>query len=359
MKKIPLFQPYVNDAARENVQRVLSGTQLAEGPEVEAFEREFADQFGFEPSQVVALNSGTAALELAYDLADIDAESQVISPVLTCTATNIPLVRRGARIIFGDVDGMEHLNLSPSHVSRILEKFRGVSALVFVHFGGSSAGLEEIESLATRAGVDLICDAAQALGAPLSRVARFNCISLQAIKSLTSGDGGILICRDRVDADMARKLRWFGYDRAAKHRGEPVNLALAGYKFHMNDISAAIGRGNLRDWYLILERRQAINAAYRRAWSHRDPVFQGARLVEGIWNPCVLGMDYAWTRERMAAKGIEVGQHHQRNDVLEIFSDEISECPRMDELGEGYFLLPCHMGMDADDAFRIGRELWG
>src|SRR5690554_5979054 len=101
---IKLFQPYISQAARDNVQRILSGTQIAQGPEVDLFEQEFAAAFGLEPWQIVSLNSGTAALELAYEISGVGAgygyRDSVITPVLTCTATNIPLARRGVHIIF-------------------------------------------------------------------------------------------------------------------------------------------------------------------------------------------------------------------------------------------------------------------
>lgn len=347
---IKLFQPYVSEKARENVQRVLSGTQLAEGPEVKAFEEEFAKTFGFEPWQIVSLNSGTSALELAYELCKISGHyDEVITPVLTCTATNIPLVRRGAKIIFADIEGKKTLNIDPDDVYyKITEDTK---AVVFVHFGGSSEGLERIEEMCEEADVDLICDAAQALGAKLSHKARFSCISLQAIKSLTAGDGGVLICRDETDAHFARKLRWFGYDRELKQKLGDTDLDLAGYKYHMNDISAAIARGNLAEWKHILAHREVINSIYRNRG-------QGKGFVYGIWNPCVVGMDYAQAREKLLAIDVEIGQYHYPNSKYSIFRSAENNCPNMKLLVDSYFMLPCHLGVKVDDADRIANTLW-
>jgi len=358
---IKLFQPFVSDEARANVQRVLSGTQLAQGPEVDLFEQEFAAKFGFEPWQIVSLNSGTSALELAYELLELTEYDHVISPVLTCTATNIPLVRRKVKMSFGDIEGKRSLNMDPEDVSfKILPETK---ALVFVHFGGSSYNLDAFEELAEENGLDLVCDAAQALGAELSRKARFSCISLQAIKSLTSGDGGVLVCRDREDAINARKLRWFGYDRELKQRLGDCDLTAAGYKMHMNDIQAAIGRGNLAHWDEIVEHRQAINDAYIHAWNYATE--PRGHLIPGIWNPQVTGLPYSQWKDRVTKAdpnslwdGFEIGQHHYRNDNYSIFRSVSSICPNMSDLDDNYFMLPCHMGMTVKDAERIAITIW-
>jgi len=345
---IKLFQPYVSPQARENVQRVLNTTQLAQGPEVELFEQEFAAKFGFEAWQIVSLNSGTAALELAYELAELGEYDHVISPVLTCTATNIPLIRRKVQMSFGDIVGKQSLNMDVDDAENKI--LHNTKAIVYVHFGGSSYGLDLFEDLTEAHGLDLICDAAQALGAPLSKKARFSCISLQAIKSLTAGDGGVLVCRDREDAIKARKLRWFGYDRELKQRLGDCDLELAGYKMHMNDINAALARGNLAVWDDIVQTRKAINDTY-------SDFIPEQNFIRGIWNPQVTGISYYKTKQIAQAAGFEIGQHHYRNDKYSIFRSVYSNCLNMNELGENYFLLPCHMGMTLADAEMIAKTI--
>jgi dTDP-4-amino-4,6-dideoxygalactose transaminase len=346
MKQIKLFHPYVNDKARKNVQRVLSGRVIAQGPLVDKFEKNFAKTFGFEPWQIVSLNSGTSALELAYDLCEIGPKDEVITPVLTCTATNIPLVRRNAKIVFGDVNGVHHLNLDALDAYRKISK--RTKAVVFVHFGGNSDGLNHVEDLCDVNGLDLICDAAQALGSTLSKKARFSCVSLQAIKSLTSGDGGVLICRDKADAVKARKLRWFGYDRELKQKLGDTDLDLAGYKYHMNDISAAIVLGNLSDWKRIKSHRESINAVYAKYGKNKG-------YIKGIWNPCVVGISYFQTYTNCKLKGIEIGQYHYRNDKYSLFSNAKAKCPNMDAINDQYFMLPCHMNMTVKDAEKVAK----
>jgi dTDP-4-amino-4,6-dideoxygalactose transaminase len=224
-------------------------------------------------------------------------------------------------------------------------------AIVYVHFGGNSTHLTRFEEICDENGLDLVCDAAQALGGTLSRRARFSCVSLQAIKSLTAGDGGILICRDPEDAEKARKLRWFGYDRALKQKLGDCDLDLAGYKMHMNDINAAIARGNLSVWKTIKEHRENINRVYVQYG-------MGKGFISGIWNPQVVGMSYAEAYTRAALLGVEIGQYHYRNDKYSIFKGVYSNCPNMDAIDDKYFMLPCHMGMTIDDAHKIAKAIW-
>lgn len=354
---IPLFEPYVNEQARRNVERVLLSTQLAEGPEVKAFEAEFAEVFGFEPWQIVSLNSGTSALELAYDITGIGEGDEVITPVLTCTATNLPLVRRRAQIVFGDVEGITHLNLDPDHVARNIT--RRTKAIVFVHFGGSSAGLAEVQRIAEQSRIPLICDGAQVLGGTFSQSARFTVVSLQAIKSLTAGDGGVLICRSRGDALRARRLRWYGYDREEKQRLGDTDLTEAGYKFHMNDISAAIARGNLSEWDRIIEHRRAIVDTYQKHFESRAK--RRGVFIPGIWNPQVIdrSMDFPTLQKLCEHAGFQIGQYHYPNYKYSVFRSARAHCPNMRMVEGSYFLLPCHMGMTLIDAERIAEALWG
>lgn len=332
-----LFKPYVSWTAIINVVRVLLGSQIAEGPQVKKFEREFAERFNL--SNVVSVNSGSAALELAYELAGLTKGDEVITPVLTCSATNIPLVRRGVKIVFADID--KDLNLSIEDVAqRITPRTK---AIVFVHFGGNNRGLKEVIALGRKHNLTVIEDAAQAVGSTYWGKADFTCVSLQAIKTLTSGDGGVLICKRKVDSDKARKLRWFGYDREAKQAGKEVDLLDAGYKYHMNDIAAAIGRGNLKVIDKLIRHRQRLMEVYK---------IYG--LMSSIWLTAGYVHDYYAFKDYMASHGIEIGQHHYRNDKYTLFGGR-QTLPMMDEIEKHYFFVPMHHGVTTNQAHEIGR----
>lgn len=335
---IKLFQPYVSWKSIANTIRVLRSGYLAEGEEVKLFEHEFSYTTGF--PYVCALNSGTAALELAYELSGIKAGDEVITPILTCTATNLPLVRRGAKIIFADIDTDLNVNIHDIK-KKITPKTK---AIVFVHFGGNNRGLRELLGICSSKGITLIEDAAQAVGSEFWGQADFTCTSLQAIKTLTAGDGGFLMCKRKEDHEKAKRLRWFGYDREMKQKYCDMDITEAGYKYHMNNISAAIGRGNLESLPKLIEHRKKLAEIYRSYG-----LFAHAWLAGGFTN------DYEGLKASYADENIEIGQHHYRNDKYTVFKDAQSDCPTIDKLEHSYFFIPFHHGVAESDAHKIGQ----
>lgn len=335
---LKLFKPFVSWQSIANVVRVLRSDYLAEGEEVKQFEYEFGKKFGLK--NVVALNSGTTALELAYELAGIGEGDEVITTVLTCTATNIPLIRRKAKIVFADIS--YSLNISVEDVKKKITP--KTKAIVFVHFGGNNKGLFELFKLCDEKGIILIEDAAQAVGSDFWGKADFTCVSLQAIKTITSGDGGFLMCKDDESYLKAKRLRWFGYDRDEKHKHGDIDLKEAGYKYHMNNISAAIGLGNLASVDKLLAHKKKIASIYRKYG-----------FFTHSWLAGSFTDDYEGLKKKMAENGIEIGQHHYRNDKYTLFKEFKNDCPIMDELDGKYFFVPFHSAVTEADAHRIGK----
>jgi len=336
---IKLFKPYISPNAIKGVQRVFKSGQLAEGIEVRLFEKELEKTLN--KKNVVALNSGTSALELAYELAELGKGDEVIVPVFTCTATNIPLVRRGVKIIFADID--ESLNINLRDVKRKITN--KTKAVVFVHFGGNSHNLKELAKIAKENKILLIEDAAQSIGSRYFGVADYTCISLQAIKTITSGDGGILLCKRKEDYKKAKNLRWFGYDRELKQKKGDVDLKLAGYKYHMNNVSAAIGRANLKDLSKLMKHQEKL-----------AEIYNSYGLFAYNWLAGGFTKDYKSLKEYMDSKGIEIGQHHYRNDKYSIFGGRI-KLQVMDQIEDNYFFVPFHYGVSEKQAQKIGK-LW-
>ena len=337
---ITLFKPYVNQSAIDRVVKVLSGTQLAEGPLVKEFEKAFGFEFGFK--NVCSVNSGTSALELAYELAGVGKGDEVITPVLTCTATNLPILHRGATPIFADVNNDLVINaLDIEH--RITKKTK---AIVYVHFGGFSGGLKEIQEIAAKHNLPVIEDAAQAVGNENGTwgTSEFTCVSFQAIKTLTTGDGGAIICRDDVLHAKAKRLRWFGYDRDEKQRLGDTDLTEAGYKYHMNDISAAIGLGNLEWSKELFEKRARIQEMYRNS---------GLKLLIRNWLIVLVDMKVKEIEAEFEKEGIHISGYHYRNDKYTVFGGRQKDLPNMNSLEGNYTLLPFHQDITQEDVDKI------
>ncbi|MCK5059870.1 MAG: aminotransferase class V-fold PLP-dependent enzyme [Candidatus Pacebacteria bacterium] len=339
MKKVKLFKPFVSWYAVWNAVWTLRSGQLAEGPRVKEFEKEFGKKFNKE--HICNLNSGTTALELAYELAGISEGDEVITPILTCTASNIPLARRKAKIIFADIE--DDLNISVSDVEKKITP--QTKAIVFVHFGGNNRGLKELMKIAEEKKITFIEDAAQAVGSDYWGKADFTCVSLQAIKTLTSGDGGILICKNPEHDAKARRLRWFGYDRDLKQKQGDTDLLEAGYKYHMNDVNAAIALGNLKVIDKIISHRKRLIAEYRKHG-----------IDAHIWFATVFNKNRDELKKYLAENGIESGIYHYRNDKYTIFGGRKS-FPNMDRLENEYLVLPLHHKVSVNDVRIIARVI--
>jgi perosamine synthetase len=311
------------------------GAYIGEGPEVKAFEQEFGEKFGFE--HVAAVNSGSAALDIAYALAGIGAGDEVIVPVLTHPASALPGVHRGAKIIFADIE--EDLNVSVEDIERKITP--NTKAIVFVHFAGNNRGLKEVLALAKERNIILIEDAAQAVGSEFWGKGDFTCVSLQAIKTLTSVDGGFIICKDKEMHDRAKRLRWFGYDRERKQKEGDTDIAEPGFKYHMSDVTAAIGRGNMQSINTLIAQRHALGDEYKKHG-----------INASVWFAHTLTPKREELMAHLKEHGVHAGVHHFRNDKYSIFGGKVA-LPNMDRLESQYMILPLHHGMSVQDVTNI------
>ena len=217
---ISLFYPYVSKSAINAVIKTLRTHWLGQGPKVEEFEKKLS----FLGKHVLTLNSGTSALELAYHLLDLKPGDEVITPVFTCTATNLPLVRRGVKIVFADVK--DNLLIDWEDAKRKITP--KTKAIVNVHLFG-------LCSKAVRLDIPIIGDAAQYLGKTENEL--FTVYSFQATKIITTVDGGALVCKNKEDYKRAKLLRWYGIDRETGKDNVEADIIEAGYKFHAERIS--------------------------------------------------------------------------------------------------------------------------
>jgi perosamine synthetase len=348
-KPIVLMRPYVPESAIAAVADVLRSRWIGQGPKVEEFEREFSRQVGGRPC--VAVGSCTDALHLSYILAGIGPGDEVIAPLFTCTATNIPLLYQGAKIRFCDV-APGSLNVDPKHVRSMVNE--RTKAIVVVNYGG-----EPINKIPMWVGcgryIPLIQDCAQAIGSEnVVQHSDYSCFSFQAVKHVTTGDGGMLVLFPR-QLDEAKRIRWFGIDRRAKLAGIWDNdITEVGYKYQMTDIAAAMGLEGLKtlDWQIA--HRRALREAYAVGLDGIDGISLLDRdPASACWLCTVLVERREDFRRKLKDHGIESDQVHYRNDRYSIFKEFRGSFPNMDAIDGKYLCLPLHMGMEIEDVERV------
>jgi perosamine synthetase len=356
---IVLFHPHIPAKAIDAVTGVLKTRWIGQGPLVEKFEREFGARFAGE-WPTLAVRSGTDALHLAYILAGLQPGDEVISPLFTCTATNMPLLYLGVKVVFADVRP-ETLNIDPADVRRrITDRTR---AMVCIHHGGLPCDMAELKAIANEYNLKVIEDAAHALGATYRRqtigqISDFTMFSFAAVKNITTGDGGMLIMRDPSLLDKARRLRSAGIDRKAKQAGTWENdIFEIGYRYQTSDVAAAIGLAALDEFDEVLAHRRRLLEQYECELTNIPGLsLVGARREDrthAAWMCTILAERREALQKKLREQSIESSQVHYRNDRYSIFGGRRDDFPNMDAVEDKYLHLPLHTRMNGADVARI------
>lgn len=356
---IVLFHPHIPRDAIDAVVNVLKSRWIGQGPLADEFERKFGERFAGACS-TLAVGAGTHALHLAYVLAGLKPEDEVISPVFTCTNTNIPLLHMGVRVVFADVQ-RGTLNIDPADVRRRITD--RTKAIVCVHYGGLPCDMMELQEIADEFDLTLIDDAAHALGATyhgrsVGEISDFTMFSFAAVKNITTGDGGMLLMRDPSLLDKARRLRSAGIDRKAKQAGTWENdIFELGYRYQITDIAAAIGLAALDEFDQILSHRRGLLELYHQDLANVpgvSPVGAGYRdRSHASWMCTVLVEKREALQTKLREQGIESSQVHYRNDRYSIFGGRRRDFPNMDAVEDRYLALPLHTRLSQSDVQRI------
>ena len=351
---IDIFYPYVPEDAKRDMTKTLATRWIGQGPKVEEFEHKFKLQFN--QKYPVSVNSGTAALDTAYELAEIERGDKVITTPLTCTATNIGLLHRGAHLIWADINPFTLC----MDVKDVLKKINDdVKAVVNVHLGG----IANYIAAAIPPPTVVISDSCQALGV---FDGDFTCNSFQAIKHITTGDGGMLCCPDEKTYRTAKLMRWFGIDRekkiannwhAYKERAMTFDIEIPGYKRQMTDIAATLGIAGLRHYDHVINYRKELFLLYAKNLSGLD----GLRIVAGPYNTYWLFTVIVERRDDFARMlfdaGVDTNVVQLRNDIYKIFGGKRQDLPVMNELEFKYISLPLHMKVTKEDVNFICRKI--
>ena len=337
---IPLFKVFMNQDVDKFILPTLYSGMITQGKKVEEFEQKLKEYFNY--PYILTLNSATSGLTLAYRLLDLNEyEDIVISTPLTCFATNTAILSNKLQIMWADTDSTT-CNIDLDDVKKKITKHTKV--LSFVHWGGVPVDLNKVEELKKFAKINygndlyIVEDCAHAFGSEfdgkkIGTHGNICVFSLQAIKHLTCGDGGLIFLPNEEMYNRAKLLRWFGIDREKRSlpgsdfRLEP-DIPEYGYKFHMNDINASIGLAN------FLHIDNIVNKHYDNAMYYNNKL----KDVWGIelFNMSELSRPSYWIYtlkilngrknefiKFMKEKNIVTSQVHARNDKHSCLQDAL------------------------------------
>lgn len=271
---IPVFRPYMDEDERREVLRVLDSRWWGLGPETEKFEGEFLNYLN--ASYGVATNSGTAALHIALQNLNLKKNDEIILPSFTFVSTAHAIKYVGGKPVFADIE-RSTLTIDPKSIK---EKITGrTKAIIVVHYGGHSCRMDEILKIAKESDISVVEDCAHAAGAEyknkkLGTLGDFSAFSFHAVKNIATGDGGMVISKHSKYVEQMKSFRWVGITKTTWDRYAPsltkseqnkssYDVENFGFKYHMNDIQAAIARVQLRRLDYVNKIRRKLVSRYR------------------------------------------------------------------------------------------------
>lgn len=351
---IPLFKVFVHPDVPSLVSEVLASGYIGQGPLVEKFEEMLRAHFRVD--EVNTVNSCTSALQLAVHLISTGNKWQpgdeVLTTPLTCTATNFAILATGAKLRWVDVD-LTTANMDLDDLERKLSP--KTKAIMVVHWGGYPVDLDRLKAIQEKCyklygfRPPVIEDCAHAWestykGDLIGTHGNYAAFSFQAIKHFTTGDGGMLITPTRQEHERAKLMRWFGLDRTGSADFRCAqNIKEWGFKFHMNDINAAVGVRNFPHVSPLVKRHQ----------ENSDFLYEKLANVPGITllenKPDRKSAAWIFTmrvekrdtfKKTMEARGIHTSQVHARNDVHDCLQEFRAGLPNMDILDTDMICIP-------------------
>lgn len=330
------------------IEDTLNSGFITQGPRVDELETVAFQQLNV-PNEPVAVNSATSAIDLALDLAGVGPGDEVISTPMTCYATNVSAIRRGAKIVWADVYPFTG-NISAFDVERVATK--NTKAILAVNWAGQFAEYDVLKQFAPA----VIEDAAHTWDIYNHNMARGDYISysLQAIKFLTAGDGGLLVTPEETHR-LARMKRWYGLDRDNNESFRATqDISTMGTKYNMNDISAAIALANMKYAKDSVERhRQNAKYLYDNLsdldWLFVPPYFEDT----SYWIfPLVTnnGIDRDDFEQYLNYRGVQAAQVHFRNDKYTITKRfDTRTLPGLDYFSTHQTNIPCGWWLTESD----------
>jgi perosamine synthetase len=378
--QVPFYRPEITGDEVEEVTSALKSGWLTSGPRVRRFEQEFAGAVG--ASQALAVNSCTAALHLAVNALELEPGMGVLVPTMTFAATAAVVRYQGAIPILVDCDPVT-FNMSLDDAARKLSRFRSKGAqavgMIPVHVGGLMMDMDEVNRFASEHGLWVVEDAAHAFPAAWRRgpgdpwrrcgegTAAVTCFSFYANKTITTGEGGMVVTNNTFLAERMKLMSLHGlsrdaWDRYSRGGSWDYRIIAPGFKYNMTDIAAAIGIHQLARAEEMRRKRERIAAAYLEAFSGVEeielPVGDGDRIHSWHLFPIRLRLtrltiDRNEFIQELAQSGVGSSVHwrplHLHPYYQESFEWLPEDCPVATETWARLVSLPLFPGMREEE----------
>jgi len=358
---IQVFKPFMGEEEVQAVRDVILSGWIGLGPKTARFEEEFAAYIG--TNHAVAVNSATAALDLALKLLYVRHGDEVIVPTMTFVSTAHVVAYNLATPIFADVDP-ETMNMDLDDVKRKITA--RTKAIMAVHYGGRPVDMRSLRKIAGT--IPIIEDAAHACGSTyngkrLGSLGDIGCFSFHAVKNLATGDGGALTINNKGIMERAKRLRWLGIDKGTWDRTDlkqsywwEYHVDEIGLKCHMNDITAAIALVQLAKLNKMNARRSEIAHRYTRAFKGHNMITVPPSIPKECQSSWHIYCIRAKRRDELSIylqeKEIATGVHYKPIHTYKCYGN-IPVLPKAESVFKEILSLPMYPGLSNDDVDRV------
>ena len=358
---LPFTRPTIDEDTIAAVSEVLRSGWLASGPKVAQLEAELSAYLGGRP--VRTQTSATAGLEMALLACGIGRGDEVITPALSFVATANVIVRVGARPVFVDV-GLDSRNIDLDRAEAAITP--RTRAIMPVHFAGLPLDMERLYAIATRHGLRVIEDAAHAIGSRhagrlIGSFGDLVVFSFHPNKNITTIEGGAISGGSPAELKAIELHRWHGQ---VKSGFDGFDTLLAGGKYNLSDVAAAVGLGQLKRLEEFNARRRALIARYYQLWASEAPLRLPERGDDGhswhVFTPLLplaqLSISRAQFMEAMKAQGIGTGVHYPAIHLFSAYRAlgyREGQFPNAERIGRETVTLPLFPAMQLSDVERV------
>ncbi|MCH7344415.1 DegT/DnrJ/EryC1/StrS family aminotransferase [Pelomonas sp. CA6] len=371
---LPFALPEIGDEEIAEVVDTLRSGWVTTGPKAKRFEQAFAEFLGEPQIECIAVNSATAGLHLALEALGLGPGDEVITTTHTFTATAEVVRYLGADVVLVDIDPAT-MNIALDQIEAAITP--RTKAIIPVHYAGLAVDMLALLDIARKHGLKVVEDAAHALPTTLEKEligtlgSNATVFSFYANKTMTTGEGGMLVTRDPALAQRARVMRLHGINRDAFDRFTAkvpswyYEIVAPGFKYNLTDIAAALGLHQLKRLPAFQARREQIAARYFEAFADLPLILPPRAPNEDVhsWHLYVLRLSNAATVtrdefiERMFALGIGCSVHyvplHQHPYWKERYGLTAEMFPESQKAYERLASIPIYSAMSDADVDRV------
>jgi len=364
---IPVFKPSFGNEELEALKEPFKTGWIGLGPKTKEFEEKFAQYIG--TNYAAGMNSGTAALHLALKVMNIQGKEVITTP-MTFVSTNHAILYNGGIPVFCDIEE-DTLNIDASKIEGLITD--KTAAIIVVHYGGHACDMDRVLEIAKKHDLRVIEDCAHACGGEykgkkLGSIGDISCFSFHAVKNLATGEGGMVNTDDSEILAQLKKMRWVGISADTFSREEKDTKKYSwhyevedlGFKYHMHDITAAIGLVQLGKLERMNKRREEITKRYNAGL--KDLAWLKTPVVKSYARPShhnyVIKTEYRdQLNEYLKSKGISTGVHYVPNHHYKMYKKFRADVPVCERIWKTILTLPLYPDLFDKEADMIIEEI--